>query len=166
MNIKGMLTPTIIKFRILGTSQFSRSSRLFGKDSRIRGVIKFIPWGIEDWKKIRDLEERGRGIPRAIYKSRLVLTKPDAIARYPHKIRKMKERKGKGKKKERKRKEKWKIKKGKGEYCLAIMDFLKSCWIWQTHFKMCRENNSHCPKFNMKEEKPSQWQCRHISYII
>ena len=26
--------------------------------------------------------------------------------------------------------------------------------------------SSHCPKFNMKEEKPSQWQCRQISYIL
>ena len=42
------------------------------------------------------------------YKSRLVLTRPDAIARYPHKIRKMKERKEKGKSKERERKEKGK----------------------------------------------------------
>jgi hypothetical protein len=36
------------------------------------------------------------------------LTRPDAIAQYPHKIRKMKERKEKGKIKERKRKEKGK----------------------------------------------------------
>ena len=37
----------------------SRSSVNFGKDSRSRGVIKSIPRGIEEWKKVRDLEDRG-----------------------------------------------------------------------------------------------------------
>ena len=31
----------------------------FGEDSRSRGVIKSIPRGIEEWKKVRDLEDRG-----------------------------------------------------------------------------------------------------------
>ena len=43
---------------------FSRSSRNFGEDPRIRGVIESIPRGIEESKKVRNLE--GRGIPRAI----------------------------------------------------------------------------------------------------
>ena len=37
----------------------SRSSANFGEDSRSRGVIKSIPRGIEEWKKVRDLEDRG-----------------------------------------------------------------------------------------------------------
>ena len=37
----------------------SRSSVNFGEDSRSRGVIKSIPRGIEEWKKVRDLEDRG-----------------------------------------------------------------------------------------------------------
>ena len=40
-------------------SVFSRSSVNFGEDSRSRGVIKSIPRGIEEWKKVRDLEDRG-----------------------------------------------------------------------------------------------------------
>ena len=42
-----------------GNSVFSRSSANFGEDSRSRGVIKSIPRGIEEWKKVRDLEDRG-----------------------------------------------------------------------------------------------------------
>ena len=42
-----------------GNSVFSRSSANFGEDSRSRGVIKSIPRGIEEWKKLRDLEDRG-----------------------------------------------------------------------------------------------------------
>ena len=42
-----------------GNSVFSRSSANFGEDSRSRGVIKYIPRGIEEWKKVRDLEDRG-----------------------------------------------------------------------------------------------------------
>ena len=42
-----------------GISVFSRSSANFGEDSRSRGVIKSIPRGIEEWKKVRDLEDRG-----------------------------------------------------------------------------------------------------------
>ena len=42
-----------------GNSVFSRSSANFGEDSRSRGVIKSIPRGIEEWKKFRDLEDRG-----------------------------------------------------------------------------------------------------------
>ena len=42
-----------------GNSVFSRSSANFGEDSRSREVIKSIPWGIEEWKKVRDFEERG-----------------------------------------------------------------------------------------------------------
>ena len=37
----------------------SRSSANFGEESRSRGVIKSIPRGIEEWKKVRDLEDRG-----------------------------------------------------------------------------------------------------------
>ena len=37
----------------------SRSSANFGEDSRSRGVTKSIPRGIEEWKKVRDLEDRG-----------------------------------------------------------------------------------------------------------
>ena len=37
----------------------SRSSANFGEESRSRGVIKSIPRGIEEWKKFRDLEDRG-----------------------------------------------------------------------------------------------------------
>ena len=40
-------------------SVFSRSSANFGEKSRSRGVIKSIPRGIEEWKKVRDLEDRG-----------------------------------------------------------------------------------------------------------
>ena len=40
-------------------SVFSRSSANFGEESRSRGVIKSIPRGIEEWKKVRDLEDRG-----------------------------------------------------------------------------------------------------------
>ena len=42
-----------------GNSVFSRSSANFGEDSRSRGVIKSIPRGIEEWKNVRDLEDRG-----------------------------------------------------------------------------------------------------------
>ena len=42
-----------------GNSVFSRSSANFGEDSRSRGVMKSIPRGIEEWKKVRDLEDRG-----------------------------------------------------------------------------------------------------------
>ena len=42
-----------------GNSVFARSSANFGEDSRSRGVIKSIPRGIEEWKKVRDLEDRG-----------------------------------------------------------------------------------------------------------
>ena len=36
-----------------------RSSANFGEDSRSRGVIKSISRGSEEWKKVRDLEDRG-----------------------------------------------------------------------------------------------------------
>ena len=42
-----------------GNLVFSRSSANFGEDSRSRGVIKSIPRGIEEWKKVRNLEDRG-----------------------------------------------------------------------------------------------------------
>ena len=42
-----------------GNSVFSRSSVNFGEDSRRRGDVKSIPQGIEEWKKVRDLEDRG-----------------------------------------------------------------------------------------------------------
>ena len=38
---------------------FSRSSRSFGEDLRIWGVIKSIPRRIEEWKKVQHLEEQG-----------------------------------------------------------------------------------------------------------
>ena len=42
-----------------GNSVFSRSSANFDEDSRTRGVRKSIPRGIEEWKTVRDLEDRG-----------------------------------------------------------------------------------------------------------
>ena len=40
-------------------SVYSRSSANFVEDSRCRGVVKSIPRGIEEWKKVRDIEDRG-----------------------------------------------------------------------------------------------------------
>ena len=42
-----------------GNLVFSRSSVNFVEDSRSRGVKESIPRGIEEWKKVRDLEDRG-----------------------------------------------------------------------------------------------------------
>ena len=33
-------------------------------------------------------------------------------------------------------------------------------------WKMNHRNSTHCLKFNRKEEKPSHWKCRQISYIL
>ena len=61
-----ILTNSLIIFRFFlylsaqkGNLVFSGSSANFAEDSRSRGVIKSIPWGIQEWKKVRDLEDRG-----------------------------------------------------------------------------------------------------------